>query len=60
MLFKEHVFHILYAECNDALVWQALYDKAVEIARDVDVEPAMPRQNGRQRILIGIMFSKHL
>ena len=36
-------------ECNDALVWQALYDKGVEIARDVDVEPAMPRQYGRLR-----------
>ena len=31
------------------MVWQALYDKAVMIARDVGIEPSMPRQYGRQR-----------
>ncbi|XP_052818480.1 solute carrier family 22 member 7-like [Mya arenaria] len=36
------------AERNDADVWDALYDKSVSTAHDVDVEPSVPRRFGRQ------------
>lgn len=36
------------AERNDPLVWQALFEKAVEMTSSVDVEPTFPR-TGRQQ-----------
>lgn len=36
-------------ERNDDSVWDALYEKALELATDVDVEPTMARNVGQQR-----------
>lgn len=39
--------------CNDEradkYVWDALYDKAVDVSADVDIQPTMPRRAGRQQ-----------
>ena len=39
----------LQDERADELVWDALYDKSVELAHDVGVDPSMPRYYGRHR-----------
>ncbi|WAR15696.1 hypothetical protein MAR_005801 [Mya arenaria] len=38
-----------HAERNDNEVWNSLFQKAVDIAGDVDVIPAAPRRYGRQQ-----------
>ena len=39
--------------CNDeradGLVWDALYDKAVDVSTEFDIQPSMPRRAGRQQ-----------
>ncbi|XP_052809538.1 zinc finger MYM-type protein 1-like [Mya arenaria] len=42
------VIAMLQAERNYADVWDALYDKSVSTAHDVDVESSVPRRFGRQ------------
>lgn len=36
-------------EREDDAVWEAIFEKAVVIARDVDVQPSMTRRVGRQQ-----------
>ncbi|WAR28120.1 hypothetical protein MAR_013824 [Mya arenaria] len=43
------VMFLLQAERNDDVVWNSLFQKAVDIAGDVDVIPAAPRRYGRQQ-----------
>ena len=39
---------LLLAERNDPAVWEAIYDKSVALATDVNVDPSQPRNvNGR-------------
>ena len=38
----------LHDERNDPFVWQALYDNAVEIAEEFEINPYVPRRTGRQ------------
>ncbi|XP_053405138.1 zinc finger MYM-type protein 1-like [Mercenaria mercenaria] len=38
---------MLQAERADDDAWAALYDKSVDLAKDVDVDPSMPRHVGR-------------
>ena len=35
-------------ERNDPAVWQALYDNAVEIAEEFEIQSCVPRRTGRQ------------
>ena len=39
----------LNAERNDDAVWEALMEKAIEIASDYDIDPSWPRTTGRQQ-----------
>ncbi|WAR14709.1 P52K-like protein [Mya arenaria] len=43
------VMVLLQAERNDDEVWNSLFQKAVDIAGDVEVIPAAPRRYGRQQ-----------
>ncbi|KAH3819125.1 hypothetical protein DPMN_120858 [Dreissena polymorpha] len=36
------------AKRNDPLVWQTLFEKAVEMASSIDVEPTFPRAGQQQ------------
>ena len=40
---------VLQAERNDDAVWEALMEKATEIASDHGIDPSMPRRVGRQQ-----------
>ena len=40
---------VLNAERNDDAVWEALMEKAIEIASDYDIDPSWPRTTGRQQ-----------
>ena len=42
------IVDILNAERNNGMVWQALFEKAVNLATSFDIEPSMPRRVGRQ------------
>ena len=43
------IVDILSAERNDEMVWQALFENAVELAMSFEIEPSMPRRVGRQQ-----------
>ena len=40
---------VLNAERNDDAVWEALMEKAIEIASDYGIDPSSPRTAGRQQ-----------
>ena len=40
---------VLNAERNDDAVWEALMEKAIEIASDYGIDPSWPRTAGRQQ-----------
>ena len=42
-------FSVLNAERNDDAVWEALMEKAIEIASDYGIDPSSPRTAGRQQ-----------
>lgn len=50
-LLTEHngVLAVFQNERNDETVWADLYQKAVDLATDVGVQPSVPRNVGRQR-----------